>query len=157
MIKAKKAQEEIFGFVIIVAIIILIGVVMLFFIKPAPVEQKKEAQIENLLSSMLATTSSCEKPLKEVIAMCYRNEQCLSAGACDIARKEFSEMLDAALEQGALAVGKQLKGYMLNVTIDSATLLQPLKKGSSAGNMLGSVVYIPVAGTEIAINLRFYY
>jgi len=53
--RSKRGQEEIIGFMLIVIMIIVIGLALLFFMKPKQAEQK-DSQMDNLVYSLAATT-----------------------------------------------------------------------------------------------------
>lgn len=147
----KKAQEETFGFLIIVALIMVVGMLFLLLQKPeqSTLENK---QISNLLYSIESCTSSYQdKQIREVIEDCYNGND----DACETAKQEMEEMLDIALKEGNFIVGSQLKGCSLNVSNSEELFF--IKKGEISGNMIGSVDIIHASPEDVVVKLKFYY
>lgn len=141
----KKAQEEMFGFMLIVAVVMIIGFVLLFLIKPK--EAKPEnAQIDNMIYSMFSYTVG-DKSVRELTEKCYDNDQ----EACKSAKDVISNIIEVTLKESSLVVGQQLYGYSLNITNCNIPLIT---EGNLSGNMFGS--YTPITKDIIAIS-KFYY
>jgi len=133
-----------FGFALIVVILMVVGVIFLFFLKPK--ETKLEnVQIDNMIYSMLSYTAGGEN-VRELTEKCYDNDQ----EACDSAKKALKDVLEVMLKKSNLVVGQQLYGYSLNIT--NCNIL--VTKGNLTGEMIGS--YTPITKDIVAIS-KFYY
>jgi len=146
--KNKKAQEEIFGFVIIIVMLVIIGLIFLFFYKPqkqdTELEKNAKTKISNLLYSIVAYDS-------EGVSFQKMVEECNLGEGCNVLSDTLSEMLDKTLEKGSLTVGKQIRGYSFDIT-DTMNMTE----GNLTGNMIGSSVPVSSSGNLIA-RLNFYY
>lgn len=149
--KEKKGQEEIFGFLLIVALIIVVGALFLLLQKPSQPKLEND-QVSNLIYSVVAYTSSYQnKQIREVIEDCYNeNEE-----ACEIAEEEIEEMLDIALNESGMIIGHQLKGYSLNVSNSEELFI--IEKGIVDGNMIGYPAIIHSTPQDLVATLRFFY
>ncbi len=154
LIKNKRAQEEIFGFLLIVALIIVAGTLFLLLKKPSQPELKND-QVSNLLYAMVAYTSSYDnKQMYEVIEECHDcvEEVCES---CETAKRELEDILEVSLKESGSVIGKQLKGYSLNAS--NSRQLFSIESGETAGNMVGSPVIIHTSTDDVIMSLKFYY
>ena len=148
---SKKAQEEMFGFILIVVLLVVIGLILLFFMQPKPMEPERSAVISNLLYSMLSYSVN-ETPVKDIIEECYSEGQFGGEDACVYLEDLFGNMLNVSLRKGSLVVGKQLNAYSLvlegkfNVT-----------KGDLEGDRISSYIPIKVNSESRDVSLSFYY
>jgi len=102
MTNDKKAQQEILGFVIIIMIVVVIGVIFLGISlqkQSMAGVSSEDAEIANYLSSSMGYTSDCmiREPfyasLKELIESCSNGELCSDKRrACDVLNKTYAEM-----------------------------------------------------------------
>ncbi len=158
-----KAQEEVFGFVIIVLIVMIIGLIFFAFSlrRSSEIVEPKQAELDDLLQSMLSYTTNCqigasEKNVRELIRECNNNptKQCAnSQNVCVYLESELENMLDDFLGQGIAQA--YVHGYSLNISTE-----QPINIGGGEfkGNYFGSSIPIPSLGAEdIEVKLRFYY
>ena len=99
--KSKRGQHEILGFVIIVVIVAVIGVIFLGLSlrKPAGIQQD-DAEISNFLSASMGITSDCvlREPLfaemEDLIGACRGGKSCGDGrSACDVLNSSYEELL----------------------------------------------------------------
>jgi len=122
----KKAQHEIAGFVLIVLLVSVIGVVFLslLFARGTTSEQKS-FEISRLLESSMYTTSDCSvnyiyqyRDINDLIKECYATKkgnvrECLNGEeVCDVLQKDLKNILDSSLDVGDDSVNR---GYNLNI------------------------------------------
>jgi len=146
--KSKKAQEEVFGFVIIIVMLVIIGLIFLFFYKPQKQDLELEKNAKTKISNLLYSINSYDSGGVSFQKMV---EECNLGERCNALSDTLSDMLDSALEKGSLTVGKQIRGYSFDIT-DTINLT----KGNLTGNMIGSSVPVSSSGDLIA-RLNFYY
>ena len=132
----KKGQEEIIGFILIVVMVMVIGLVFLFFMSPRQTETK-DPEIENLLYSWLATNIE-GSDVKGIISHCYTE--------CDLSNAVV--ILDSAVTKSGLI--NRVNGYSLNIT---GTTEFSYAKGNLTGNARTAVV--PLEDNEV--KLKFFY
>jgi len=99
----KRSQQEIMGFVLIVVIIVVVGVVFLgISLRKAPALNTEDLEISNFLTSSTKYTTDCvlDPPLpadlKEVIGACYAGKTCIDGRlACDVLNKTYLDILNS--------------------------------------------------------------
>lgn len=180
--KNKKGQEEMMGFVLIIMLVIIIGVVFLAFSLRKPskgILEHKSGEMGKLLHAMMECETECEsnsipQPLKEVVRMCINRESCnniytqeqiiIGDNACIIANNTFNDMLDTFL--GTNIGERAIHGYSLFLISDEEYNPNLNKIKSEAGEKTGSFFsvseFIPNplgAGDSatIEVKLRCYY
>lgn len=161
--KNKKAQEEVFGFVIIVLIVIIIGLVFFAFsLRKAEVIEPKQAELDDLLQAMLSYTTDCkvggqEKNIRELIRECHNSPTAKCANnqnACEVLNSQLDKILEQFLEQNI--ANSYVHGYELNIS--NARQVAYITGGQLKGNYMGSSVPIPtLTGQDVIVKLRFYY
>jgi hypothetical protein len=126
----KKAQQEIIGFVIIVVIIAVVGVIFLGLnIRNSIKKGTIDAEISNFLSSSIKITTPCIKGnepnyrnLGEVAEDCFDNAKCLdNKESCEVLNSSYSEML-----AGNWKVGGPIKAYRMKVYYEQEENRKPL-------------------------------
>ncbi len=147
----KKAQEEMFGFVIIAVLIAVAGMMFLLLQKPQQKELRND-QTSNLLYSIISYSSSYNnKPLGEVIEECdLCDKDCIM---CDTAERELEEILSIAQREGGFISGNQINGYILNVSGYKELVV---KDGELIGDKIGNFVIIQ-SGKDIIVTLYIYH
>jgi hypothetical protein len=148
--KSRNAQQEILGFVLIVVLVTIIGVVFLSFSigKSRPTKQTS-AEISNLLEASMYHTTSCAvnyvpqyREVQDLIKECYKNpeQQCLNGkGVCHVLESTLKDLIDQSLNVAEDAPNKayNLKIYYnsldsLNETIDILLLQEGVFKNCSS-------------------------
>lgn len=119
--KNKLAQHEIVGFVLIVIIVSIIGLIFLSLSlgKGGGVRQTS-IEISNLLESSMYYTTDCAvsfipqyKSGQDLIKACYRNEKCLNEKmACNSLEENMGRIIDDSLNVCDDCVNK---AYKLNI------------------------------------------
>jgi len=117
----KKAQHEMVGFVLIIIIVSIIGLVFLSFaIGKGESVKKTSVEISDFLQSSLYYTTPCAsgyvpnyEDLQGLIKSCYRNKKCFNEEmACDVLEESFSEIVSESFQVSE--AGKN-KAYELNI------------------------------------------
>lgn len=153
MLREKKAQEEMFGFVLIVVLVIIIGLVFLAFSlkKSRPSILQKSAQIDDLLNTMMVSVTKCRienenLSIKELIRKCHENENCDDGNSCEILKKEINETLILALGNSTEIRNKPIHGYSFSIEVNGTSHLENIKieAGISKGNSFTSSLTLPL-------------
>jgi hypothetical protein len=113
--KKKKAQNEIVGFVLIIIIVSVIGVIFLSFMigRGEPITQES-VQISNLLSASMYYTTDCAinyipnyENGQDLIKSCWNNKICLDDRmACDVLNSTMKKIIGESLDVNSEVANK---------------------------------------------------
>lgn len=120
LIKNSKAQHEIAGFVLIVLIVSVIGVVFLSITLGTPeVSKQNSIEVSNLLEASMYHTSDCAinyipqyRDIQDLIKECYKDQtgnfrQCLGGGdVCESLEDNLKKVVDQGLIVGESSPNK---------------------------------------------------
>lgn len=131
-IKDKKAQQEIVGFIIIVVIIAVIGVIFLgIYLRPQAIVSTEDVEINNLLISSSKYTTDCYKDsepnyrtLEDLVLDCYQVKRCgTGVSSCVVLNQTYSELLSKVWLASNLGAVRyyELKAYYQGNLTDSGT------------------------------------
>ena len=140
--KGKKGQEEIVGFLLIVLIVIILGVVFLFMFQSKPIEEK-DPQLDNLLASMIGTTMN-GKTVGEMIDNCEKGFD------CDILRSDLNNLTSIVFSKVGYSVGRTIKGYNL-------TISEGMDYSDAQGNVTSRSIAAATVVRNSLVKLKFYY
>jgi hypothetical protein len=122
----KRSQHEIAGFVLIVLLVSVIGVIFLSLaFNKTGAEPITSAEISYLLESSMYVTSSCAinyvpqyRDMQDLIKECFKeNRVCVDQRkVCEVLEEEFKEIIETGLHIDEERVNK---AYSLNVYYDS--------------------------------------
>ena len=160
----KKAQEEVMGFVIIVLIVMIIGLVFFAFALRRTTEtvEEQDAELDDLLQAMSYYTTDCKinsqyLNIKELVRKCYVSETARcenSENVCISLNNTIEDMLQEFLGQNL--ANQQIHSYSLNIS--NSKQITYIEQGNLEGNYIGSSTPIPtLTGEDVIIYLRFYY
>lgn len=119
--KRIKSQQEIAGFVIIVVLVSIIGVIFFsLMIGTGEKTPMNNAEVSNLLEASKHYTTECAESfvpqyenLEELIKSCYNNERCLNGKeSCEILKNTFKKIIKESL---IISPESPNKAYTLNV------------------------------------------
>lgn len=144
---SRKAQEEIVGFVVIVLLVVVIGVIFLVLSLDNPASIEKSKDISRLLDSVMEYSSECThdnynvnyRNVRDLLKSCYSE-----AGKKCSDGKEVCSVLNETLKgifDDSLGIGEESKkkGYLfraefsLNATENGKEILR-LGKGNCSSN-----------------------
>ncbi|MCX8194275.1 MAG: hypothetical protein N3G19_02865 [Candidatus Pacearchaeota archaeon] len=164
-IRNKKAQEEVMGFVIIILIVMIIGLVFFAFSlrRGGPAIEPKQAELDDLIIAMLSYTTNCEinaenQSVRELIRYCNDNptRTCQdNKKVCVALNSTLENMLQELIGQGIQIANAPIHGYELNIS--GTSQLTYIKKGTTEGNHFASTVRIFAQQSDIILKLKFYY
>jgi len=101
---ARKGQEEIAGFMLIVAMVLVIGLIFLFFLSPKSPE-RTDLQLNNLLYAWISTNSG-DKAVEQLVREC-------ELGNCEELESAVS-ILQTAIDKSGMS--NQIDGWSINIT-----------------------------------------
>jgi len=165
----KKAQHEIMGFVLIIIIVSIVGLIFLGFLvgRGEPIKQES-VQVSNLLASSMYYTSDCAvnyvpnyKSGQDLIKSCWSTDFCLDErSACSALNSTMKEIIGESLD---VSPDKPNKAYELNIyykSLDEAVADQSiliLEEGDykNCSSQIGGSHSIHIAGiTPGIINVE---
>ncbi|MCS7134524.1 MAG: hypothetical protein NZ889_01550 [Candidatus Pacearchaeota archaeon] len=159
----KKAQEEIMGFLMIVVIIIIVGLVFLSFSLSRGKKsiEAQTMQADDLLFAMLLYSSNCKIKneflnVRELIKECNTyNPICENENknACEKLNETLAILLEKTL--GTKIENAFVHGYFIEI---NGTKNIRIEKGNLTGNYFGTFVAIPVGfDSNVEIKLKIFY
>ena len=104
MIKGKKSQEEMVGFVLIVVLVTVILVIVLGILIRQPAASGKDLGTTQFLKSMMEYTTKCAigyvpkyDSIGELMGDCYDKRTCVSGDkACNALKSSINEVINAS-------------------------------------------------------------
>lgn len=165
MIRKKKGQEEIVGFVLIV-VILVIAMVIFLGIKlrnPEPSQKESEILYQFIESSMEQTTecvirqNSKNIALNELIKECHSfDNNCLNGvSSCNVAKDTLQEIADSAWKVGP---DYPYKGYTIfaeyNKDSSETEEIFNISSGSCSNNYIGNSYFIPQFPGNIVVRVK---
>jgi len=153
-INARKAQEEIVGFVLIVLLVsILIVVFLAIMLRSGNSESYKDSQeISEFVDSALEYTSECAinyepdySNLGELLADCSSGKKCLSGRySCDVLNETLTNLIENSWRFGD---ERAIKGYAFNSSYflngSVSEEIVYLSRGNCTGTIRGGESLIP--------------
>src|SRR3989344_7537252 len=158
---SKKAQEEIVGFVLIIVIVAVIGLVFLgvFFRQNQELERHDSIDLTEFLESSIQFNSECteqysadHKSVGDLIRLCYRGALCDSGEeACKVLNRTYAQMINTSFPVGE---NWPDKGYEFSISYGkniSKKELVNLMKGNCSSSYRSE--NYPFQDVEIKIKL----
>jgi hypothetical protein len=133
--KSIRAQHEMVGFMLIVVIVSVIGVIFLSFtLGRGEALPQTHIEISNLLQSAMHYTSDCAvnfipqyKDGQDLIKSCYRNERCLDGRtSCAAMNDTFQKIIGESLSVDEKGLNKAYSLNMYYQSIDEGSISDPL-------------------------------
>jgi hypothetical protein len=162
MIKKKnKAQEEIVGFVLIVLLIAVIGLVLLFFsLNGSSKEVSRESKIINsFISSLMRQTTDCKiggirRDVSYLVRRCYIGGNCDNGvGVCDYLNETLEKIVDNSF---LVSETSPVRSYNLRIFSETNSNVLELSKIAEGGcSGVRSYSERAISGGKEDITLRF--
>lgn len=160
-----KGQEEIVGFVVVVALVAIVFVVFLGFSFSNKVQEKNSKDIKQFLESIRQVTSSCimsgrAVSFKELFGYCYDNKICDSGEeTCKILEDESKELLKESYAVGDEAY---IKGYSFKIEYEEKIKEEReeiinLNQGNCSSSYREADDFFPYSSGQVFNSLRLCY
>lgn len=158
-IQHRKGQQEIFGFAIIVMLILVIAVIFFGFALQRAINKpvyQQHQKVNNLLFVMMKYTTTCRNlELSRVIELCMRDETCSDdVEACDYLAELCGEILNTTLGNETQLVRRAVHGYWFRIA-DGAVL--NISAGNLSGNIAVGYYVVPLTEGSVTAELWIYY
>lgn len=153
--KLRKAQEEIMGFVVVIVLVAVVGLVVLgLSLRTSNGNAPESLVISQFLSSSMEYTTGCGLQystdyvsLASLLDACRQNRTCVSGGnACQIAENTLATLIEQGLR---VAPAQPRSGFTFTAAeitnVTQRTLVKDPFLSLSAGNCTGAAV---IRGTE---------
>lgn len=161
----KKAQEEMFGFGIIIALVSIVILVFLFFTLSSDQESFDSSKVESFVQAALSYTSDCEKyegdymDIGDLIYSCAKNETCVNGDeSCNVLNSTLNNMLNQTWPAGE---EWPTKGYEFLITTESEDetdiVIPTIEKGNKTNvtTIKSSVQNLPSKSDVGKVNVKF--
>lgn len=161
-IKSLRAQQEIVGFVLIVAIVI-IGLMTFLIIsfRNSP-ETTSSVKVDNLLNSLMMYTTSCAisfepdyHTIEDLFKSCYQNKPCKNLGidSCEYLNQSLTEISSSILETEASISSYQID--FLKKDSDGEEGIMRIEQGNCTQGGFSAAQRTLVSGSEsLVIRMR---
>lgn len=162
MKKNRKGQEESMGFIVIVLIIIIVGVVFLgFSLRKNKTTIQQQQQLADFTWATLSYTTNCsingrQQDIWHLIEACDTNAICSpsSQNACSVLNSTLKDILDKLIGKDASLADKYIHAYSFNISSPHNPRMIRLSQGNRSGSFFSYSTFIP---ENITINIRMYY
>lgn len=164
MMTNKKAQEEIMGFVILIVVIIIIGLVFFAFsLRKATTIEPEHNKMDDFIQSTLSYTTGCvinfeSQNIKELIRQCDASSTSKCENnitICTELNSTITNIVHSLL--GTEITNFYVHGYSLNISGSSDSSKLFIKEGNLTGNYFASSTSIPSLDSPITLKLKVYY
>jgi len=166
IVKSKRSQNEIVGFVVIVVIVIIIGLFFLAFYLRREPPRTESKNVQNFLKASMKYTTSCNidiEPLniKELSKRCYNRQSCNGEDSCSFLNSTFSNILDQTWKIG---YDRPTNYYNLNMyyregdgeEVKNEPIIN-IEKGNCTGSKAGSEEFFRHGDGDIFVTLEICY
>lgn len=163
----RKAQQEMIGFVVIVVLVSIIGMVFVFLlISRADNKENGNPEAASLLESLMHYTTECAinyipqyKDGEGLINSCYNNELCLNQKeACVVANQTFTYLLKTSLDINPSNKNKafNLNAYYTSNSSNEAIPILYINDGkfNNCSSIIGANRFIVISQDSGIINVE---
>lgn len=159
MNKNKKGQEEIVGFVIIIAIVSVIILILLsFMLNKKEIVAVESYEVESFVQSMLQYTTECESyteflSFQKLITYCDVEGVCLNEeDSCKLLNSTAREILESAWNVNDESA---IKGYEFKIFNEEGEMVS-IEKGNKTANYKGNYQDFVRSGEDYKVSLTIY-
>lgn len=162
----KKGQQEMVGFVLIVVLVVIALMIFLIISVRQPVELQDNVALENLLASILKSTTECAIVFepdydsgRDLIKSCFDNKRCtnLGEGACEYLEKYFSSLVEDAVQSENAISAYELDIYAEDLEGRIIRDLLGLTGGECEGTLVGTSDRVSSSSGDIVIEFKACY
>ncbi len=148
MLRKRRAQEEMIGFVLIVIIVAVILLILLAFsIKNSKKNAVESYEASNFIQAVLQYTTDCRSyndleyfSIKKLISECEDGELCLDERkTCEVLEESLTEIVK---KSWIVVEGSPIKAYDLQI-LSKGDLVINLTEGEKTKNAKGSMQSLP--------------
>jgi hypothetical protein len=157
--RKNRAQEEMVGFVLIVILIAIIGLVFLAINLSKKPEKVRSKELESFIQASMRYSSECfSRPeirydLKDLISACYSKETCLNnRTACNVLNETLTGILRSSFKPGE---EMPVKAYIFEAFDREAnkTIIR-LEEGRCTGTISASDISIPALAGNLNAQIE---
>lgn len=164
LVRPKRSQQEIAGFVIIVVLVIIAAVIFLVIAATKPAKESQSVEIDNLLTSMLSYTTNCAisfvpqySSMQDLVMNCYNNQRCtnINEQACDYLNETMVNIMSEVMKSESTVSAYRMEIFHKDSSNHTANLISPITNGNCTGAVSGSQKAISTESGNIIVRLRF--
>lgn len=163
MIKKRNAQQEMVGFIIIVVLVMVIGLVFFLINAKKNSSEIPSEDLYNFIYSSLAYTTECAPvvipqyySLSRLISGCFDGQDCtnLNKDSCEYLNETLTKIL-IDFKKSRNDVSYYQLDLLYNSTSELRPLINPIMRGSCGqGNVFIAEEKIRAIDTDIILRLR---
>lgn len=152
----KKGQEEMVGFVIIIILVSVIGLIFLSFsLDDSGTGTMDNEEVESFILALGKVTTECTdengyyRNIQELILDCDKNRECADGkNSCNVLEEEIKNIISSSWN-----IGEEVpnKGYSINITNTNNESVLSYKEGNQTNNYKGASQIL--ANAEIRFKL----
>lgn len=161
----RKGQEEIVGFVVVVVLISIVGLIFLVFSLRPSVETRESVTVEQFLGSAMEYTSDCSLngrefiKIKQLINECNQESYCVDGkSSCEVLNQTMGEIIVEGLKIGP---DRPYQGYSLesfyrpyNSSYERTSVISMELGNCTSGKLSGTTELQPSEGGSISTTLE---
>jgi len=157
----KRAQEEMVGFVLIILLVVVVGLVFLGYSLRHKQEPVQNAEVRSMINAMLVYTTNCSPyfpnyySVQDLIKACYNKENCdnIDMYSCEYLNSLLKDMLEKSIDIENMSVqAYELKANFVGGKNESILWI---KKGNCTGNVTLASQQIAAEQGNILVSLKF--
>ncbi len=156
IVKCKRSQEEMVGFVLIIVLVVIIAVVFLGIMLRKQVEVGSELKIEDFLQALSKVTTECAASyepnyldIQALIKSCLKGDKCFNGKeSCLVLNETLARLLEDSWQ---VSQESYVSSYKLSVEYEGEVKLN-LEKGKCVGSL--SMGWVPIAYSGGNIDLK---
>ena len=162
---AKKGQQEMVGFVLIVVLVVVAALVLLVISLRKPAETKNDLQAENLISSVLSYTTECSdyEPnyfnIQRLMKACYNREACTNLGrnSCDYLNESLKDIFKIAVAGESVIKSYDVSVFSKDSEGQTADILGFSSGEAACSSPSGWQEVISASPEDLVFRVRFCY
>ena len=145
-----KGQEEIVGFVVIVVLVVIIGLIFLgISLRNTDRNERSSDEIGSFLLALRPYTTSCvyqgyRQSIDELISLCKGGRVCDGGNSCEILKKELEGIMNQSsfiVSEGSAYTYYELRVYERDNSGFENDLIEPVTKSAGVGGCRGLKLY----------------
>ena len=156
-----KAQQEIVGFVLIVALVMVALMVFLVISLRTQPTESESIEVENLLNSIMKKTTECAilfepqfDDFEDLFKSCYNEDTCtnIQEDSCDYLKESLNETIKGLLETEATTNSFQLD--FLTRDEDAEGEIFRISEGNCTGQVSSAQKQITSSSDKLVIRMK---
>lgn len=158
MIKNRRGQEEMVGFILIIILVVIVAVVFLgISLHRGSVSLQESANLDSFMTAFMDYSTDCSVTreiiltMKDLVKECSQNRQCLDGrDGCSVLGNNTKNIMDEAFP----VTNESANSYHSLMAEYSGGVIVNISSGTCAGSRNGAQRLIPGFSNDINIELE---